>query len=115
MNKIWFIIGGLLALIACAKPTSAVSTPSISYDDCQKLYTHLQFMAVVNDVDPELELSTKDFEGAMWEVDQQWIVEGKRERFYRACPQMSKSQFNCAMNAVKAGDVNTCIRLGKHD
>lgn len=115
MNKIWFIIGGLLALVACAKPMPVVSPP-VSHEDCQKLYTHLQFIAVVNDVDPELELSTKDFDGAMWEVDQQWQVEGKTERFFRACPQMTKRQFNCAMNAIKSGDVTTCIRLGKkHD
>jgi len=95
---------------ACAKTVPAVS-PAVSEAQCQELYHHMQFLAVADYIDPDLQFSTHDFTVAMWQVDQQWKSEGRTEMFYRVCPQMSPAQMKCAMDSSHLKEITECVKL----
>jgi hypothetical protein len=114
MKQLLLALAVSLGLVACAAtPKPVAPPPTVSEIDCNHLYTHMLVMAVVNDVDPQFTLSIREFQGAMWSVDQQWKSEGKTTRFYQVCPQMNLQQMRCAMETVNVADITTCIRMYK--
>lgn len=111
MKKLGIALFVLLTCFGCSKQPH-VESP-VTQNDCHQLYVHMQVLEVLNDVDPEHDLNHEQFAAAMWELDHRWQDEGRTDRFYRVCPQMSRAQMNCALHTTKVEDIDNCVRMMK--
>jgi hypothetical protein len=107
-------LGLVMALLACSH-NKPVASPSLAIQaDCQNVYQYILRLAMVNQVDPQFDLDAKDEDGAEWELDQTYIQDGRKDKFFRFCnAHMTTKQVECVLNTSRIEDINTCIKLGK--
>lgn len=113
MKYLWLMV--LTGLMACTHQQMQASHKSperATSDDCKNVYQYILTMVVNDQVDTERTMSPREHEGAEWALDQQWMMEGIKEKFLSACQAgMTTAQVECALHVSHVDDLHTCMAL----